>query len=409
MNPNKIPINIFKKNKDLIPHEVEILDGEKAKKEIIKHTELLNSKAELVGDINQLISESHAYLKPINNALTDVITSKDTVVKVATFWSFKKNSKSIENEVNSFIQKLSLKSNALDISSVEYEEILLKIKELQKYIDNESKFHRDIAGIISFNELRILEMKNLKIQTSTCIETLEQFKVSTLYHLRETIKNELLNKNPDKLISNEIATLNHRIAKLTNRSMKLIKAFLFTFIITTYNYCTHRYNFIWNREKEIYSNSIAGSHLESELTEHVTSMYSFMSTALIVASTISFIMVLMKIAECIQDRNKGLIGLMMNLIFLIIFMIVQRLISLEPEGNLVAIHHITHTVSFYNFGSTGNVFFNAILLIMVAFYIFTKEKTKRNLNRMNKITKPIFQEEVAGVQQINDSSKQESI
>lgn len=349
-----------------------------AKDKIITLTEILNSKAVLIEEINLLIIESNSYLYSINSHLSDIIKPKaDPVIKISTFMQFKENHKTIEDKVSDYTQKIAEKIKTLAIHINEYTDALSDAKELQQYIYSDTKFFKDVQGIITFNELRILEMKNLDVQALKCLETLEQFKTTTLYHLRESTEFELLKKNPKEIIENEISQIENRVEKYR---VILIKVSLLFSIIGIYNYLAYNYYINSNWSTNVYADT---NNIPSILINIFPKLHA-------AATIISMFMLLVGVLRLVKRGNpsSGFLMIVFAALLNFTFYVIYGIFGIESKPQVVSIEHVNFTVEFFNFGSYGTNIISFVCLIAINFIFYLKFKNIKNIHRKNQIVNP---------------------
>lgn len=269
-------------------------------------------------------------------------------------------------------------NNQLSSCIYNYENIIREIQTLQSFLDKESKFFQTSVGIVSFNKIRIIEMKNKSKHITQQIEVLEQFKVSTFYHLKESIENEFAGKDVGNLINTELERVDTSISQIKLWTPKILTTQILLLIATIWNYLADKYHITYASTIEIYNHPAEQSSSIVGISQAADKMSSTLIVMTTIVSFMIFIMGIFRIFNAMRDPERVSItsGLMM-----VVFAAVLNISSyglkgiLTPNNEVVGEQQVNITYDFLNFGPTGTTFFIVCnLLLACLFIINTKRK-----------------------------------
>ncbi len=174
---------------------------------IIEDSRALTKNANIIDSINQTIKDCNSFIKPVSEYIKD-LNGDDKKINLAATLYFKKNLDDIDNKILEYSQNLKkLNENLKDNISINTE-ILAELTTKTKLLDSEQKFYKNALGIISYNQLKLQEMSNKVNEVQNFKENLDNFRLSTLYHLSETIS-----QVPDNLLTDTSLFQNHELEK----------------------------------------------------------------------------------------------------------------------------------------------------------------------------------------------------
>lgn len=382
---------MFGKNTEVNGSNAVELTPDEAKKRITEYADILTNQSALIDKINITISESNQYLSPISNSLIG-IEKTDHVTKLAIFACFKKNAEVIEDKIDGYIQQLNQHNEELSSCTYNYTNIVREIENLQILLDPESKFFQTAVGIVSYNKLRIVEMGNKDKQITHQIDVLEQFKVSTLYHLRESIDQEFVGKDTIALIEQKLIEIKNKIAKIKSWKPRILISQVILIVLFFYNYLADKYHINFTRTVEKY-NEVSNSNDGLNVMDVGQAAESLIGTITVMARLIAlplFIFGIFKVFHAVQDpeRNSVSSGVFFIFVSAFINMITFILPSPNTNGTVAYIEHKTYTFDFFNLGATGSLIF-LMLFVMLTALIFVNIKRVSALNTMHeKISNP---------------------
>ena len=298
----------------------------------------------------------------------------------------------IEDKIDGYIQQLNQHNEELSSCTYNYTNIVREIENLQILLDPESKFFQTAVGIVSYNKLRIVEMGNKDKQITHQIDVLEQFKVSTLYHLRESIDQEFVGKDTIALIEQKLIEIKNKIAKIKSWKPRILISQVILIVLFFYNYLADKYHINFTRTVEKY-NEVSNSNDGLNVMDVGQAAESLIGTITVMARLIAlplFIFGIFKVFHAVQDpeRNSVSSGVFFIFVSAFINMITFILPSPNTNGTVAYIEHKTYTFDFFNLGATGSLIF-LMLFVMLTALIFVNIKRVSALNTMHeKISNP---------------------
>lgn len=174
---------------------------------IIEDSRALTNNANIIDSINQTIKDCNSFIKPVSEYIKD-LGGTDKKINLAATVYFKKNLDDIDNKILEYSQKLKELNNTLKNNISINTEILAELTNRTKLLDSDQKFHKNALGIISYNQLKLQEMSNKVNEVQNYQENLDNFRLSTLYHLSETIS-----QVPDNLLTDTTLFQNPELEK----------------------------------------------------------------------------------------------------------------------------------------------------------------------------------------------------
>lgn len=185
---------------------------------IIEDSRALTNNANIIDSINQSIKDCNNFIKPVSEYIKD-LNSDDKKINLAASVYFKKKLEDIDNKLFEYSQTLKEFNETLKNNISINTEILAKLTTKTKLLDSDQKFYKNALGIISYNQLKLQEMSNKVNEVQNFQENLDNFRLSTLYHLSETIS-----QVPDDLLTDTSLFQNHELEKTLNE-LKTYKNF----------------------------------------------------------------------------------------------------------------------------------------------------------------------------------------
>lgn len=380
-------ILIDNQNDDSIKTEDrEFKNHDHAKDEIIKLAEGLTNQSELTENITLKISEFNSFLTPISEKILS-INKKDNLLKMALLVNFSKKTEEIEQKILTYNTEFNSFKNKITECIESYSLVIQLIESLQSEINPVSKFYKNSLGIVAFNKMRIEDMNNKILHINSCLETIENFKTSTLYHLKESMGQGLANKRTHQLIETGLELL-QKIINQTQTKIYISKiGVAIAAILFSYNYITSKYYIKYHTSENIYASEF------SKATEAAKGMGGAMvdleSTMSGVISALSILIAFPVFFMAYQKLIRGnTVGFMALMIFSVIFcggllMLSETFDSNEPEIQYSV--EVIKTIEFYNFGSLGNIFLLATCVFILIYSIFKKYQLKKQKNYQSNI------------------------
>lgn len=367
---------------------------EMAKLRIKTYSETLINQSELTEKITKKITDFNNFLKPVSDKITKINT-QDNLIKMVNLFYFGKNIDSINGKLSVFTYELNLLKDDTKSCIESYEDIIIKIKDAQKDLNGESKFYEHSAGIVTFNEIRIQDMKNKILNINNILETIENFKTSTIYHLKESIGQELSGKNAKDIIDENLKVLTDKIL-ITQKSYSALKyTYSALFVLAAYNFWAYKFPIKYTSKEEIYKTVESGSFEAiganaGVLTNSISEvMANIVKTGGVIAGgglVLMGVFSLMSATRPESDRSAGS-GLMMivfgSVISILPSIMLDGILDDGTEQVFQGVKHTNVTLEFYNLGLSGCfvLIFAAIAFVILS--LVKKAKLKRLTN--NKI------------------------
>lgn len=373
----------FNKNK----HEV-------AKEKINNFSEILISQAELTENITKNITEFNDYLKPISEKIL-IMNQQDDFYKLASFVHFNKNINEIGERIDSFNQKFITAKKDLYECINNYRNVVQLIEKLHSDLIEESKFYKNSLAIIAYNKMRIQDMKNKVLHIDSSIETLENFKSSTLYHLRESVSLGLVNKDVEVLIKENLERLDKEINH-NEKSYKFKKTVSLTVLFMAfYNFIAYKFPISYTSEKKIYASPAFSDNdqnfsppLQSAIDDIFSLMGDIFNIGCIAVGTFMLLFSILRLSSSLQSQSENseediVVGFMMLVLSAAPFfipIIFNDIFDSNDEKVYQGTKIFNHTIEFYNLGISGSLILLLITMGVTLSAFYSKSKFKKTLN-----------------------------